>query len=225
MISKLPKWAWVGASALTFSAGLINAVAFLGFTHGAVTHVTGEISGLSIALSKADWLVSRHLLSVVLAFFFGSMVCGVIVRDSHLKIGRRYGGALILESFLLCASVAGFKSNSINGEILASLACGLQNAMASTYSGAIIRTTHMTGIVTDLGSLIGQWISGMEFDYRKACLYLLLLISFLTGGCIGVFIFKIINYFALLLPAIITGFAGFLYILLRWVKLSRSELC
>jgi uncharacterized membrane protein YoaK (UPF0700 family) len=42
----------------------------------------------------------------------------------------------------------------------ASAACGLQNAMVSTYSGAIIRTTHITGTVTDLGAMIGQYLRG-----------------------------------------------------------------
>jgi len=224
VISKLPKWAWIGASVLTFCAGLINAVAFLGFAHGAVTHVTGEVTGFSIALSKANWPVLSHLASVVLAFFFGSIICGIIVRDSHLKIGRRYGIVLVLESLLLCASIAGFQSNSMFGEIIASLACGLQNAMVSMYSGAIVRTTHMTGIVTDLGTLIGRRIGGTKFDYHAVCLYSLLLISFIIGGSIGVFVFETINYFALLLPAFITGVAGFSYVLLRWHKLSKVEL-
>jgi len=179
------------------------------------------VTGFSIALSKANWPVLSHLASVVSAFFFGSIICGIIIRDSHLKIGRRYGIALMLEGLLLCMSAVGFQSNSMLGEIIASLACGLQNAMVSMYSGAIVRTTHMTGIVTDLGTLIGRRIGNTKFDYHAAYLYSLLLVSFIIGGSIGVFVFQAINYFALLVPAFITGVTGFLYFILRHYKLSK----
>ena len=63
-------------------------------------------------------------------------------------------------------------SGSFYGLLLASAACGLQNALATTYSGAIVRTTHVTGIFTDLGIMLGAIFRGQTLDYRKAKLFL-----------------------------------------------------
>ena len=40
------------------------------------------------------------------------------------------------------------------------MACGLQNSMVATYSGAVIRTTHLTGLTSDMGAAIGNWLAG-----------------------------------------------------------------
>ncbi len=57
------------------------------------------------------------------------------------------------------------------GQLAASAACGLQNAMATTYSGAIVRSTHLTGIFTDLGLMLGGKLRGNPVDKRKLMLF------------------------------------------------------
>jgi uncharacterized membrane protein YoaK (UPF0700 family) len=59
----------------------------------------------------------------------------------------------------------------------AALACGIQNAMASSYCGLVLRTTHVTGIVTDIGILIGHWLR-----HRREEPWRLLFLSCLLGG-------------------------------------------
>lgn len=82
-----------------------------------------------------------------------------------------------------------------------SAACGLQNALATTYSGAIIRTTHVTGVFTDLGILIGSALRGDPFDRRKALLFVLIISGFVLGGVVGAFLFSAFEFTALLFPA------------------------
>ena len=211
MIRKLPVWVWFGGIILTFSAGLVNAVALLSFTSEAATHVTGSITQTASAMAQGNWTKTLHLSAVIISFFSGSVISGMITRGSRLKLGRRYGFALALESALLLASMLLFQHCSLWGQLLASLACGLQNGMLTTFSGAIIRTTHMTGIVTDLGNKIGHWLTGRKMDKRRFALYLLLLVGFTAGGVTGSASFGYIGYSALIIPVVITGVASILY--------------
>jgi len=76
----------------------------------------------------------------------------------------------------------------------------LQNALATTYSGAVIRTTHVTGIFTDLGIMLGEFMRGDALDKRKAKLFLIIIISFIFGGALGAFLYMKYQFMALFLP-------------------------
>src|SRR6185295_10554858 len=134
MISKLPRWVWAGAWALAFVAGMVNVVGLLGFKHQAVTHLTGTTSMLAAALASLDGAAALHFAGIIGSFVAGTVLSGFLIQDSTLQLGRRYGLALLLESILLCVAVPLLKGNSIFGIYAASCACGLQNAMVSTYS-------------------------------------------------------------------------------------------
>ena len=79
---------------------------------------------------------------------------------SALRLGRRYGVALSVESLMLFAAIPLFRHQHLAGPLLAAMACGLQNAMATTYSGAVVRTAHLSGMFTDLGIMLGHWLFG-----------------------------------------------------------------
>ena len=76
----------------------------------------------------------------------------------------------------------------------------MQNALATTYSGAIIRTTHVTGIFTDLGIMLGEFVRGDELDKRKAKLFLTIIIGFIFGGALGALLYIKYQFMALLFP-------------------------
>jgi uncharacterized membrane protein YoaK (UPF0700 family) len=211
LISKIPKWIWLGVALLAFNAGFINAIAFLSFSHQAVTHLTGNLSIFSITLFKQNISDLVHLSLLIFSFLTGAILSGIIILDPHLQLGRSYGRALFLESFLLFLAVIGFSQGALWGEYLASMACGLQNAMVSSYSGAIIRTTHMTGIMTDLGRLLGNYLRKAEVDFRKIKLFSLILFSFVSGGVLGAAFFHSLNHLALLVPAALIFILGIIY--------------
>ena len=215
MLSRLPKWVWFGGAALAFAAGMVNAIAFLSFVHQAATHITGIFTHLSLDIYSKNYAATLQSGLALLFFFLGSVLSGILIKDAHLKMGRRYGAALFLECLLLVASTLAFQSKSILGECLACMAAGLQNAMVSTYSGTILRTTHMTGVLTDLGALIGQSLGGIKIDKRKLELLLGILLAFFWGGFWGAFAYTRMDYLAMLLPAGIVGISGFAYLALR----------
>jgi uncharacterized membrane protein YoaK (UPF0700 family) len=215
MISKLPVWMWVGAWVLASIAGMANVVGLLGIQHEAVSHMTGTVSRLGVSMADGDGRMVLHLLAVIGSFVAGASISSLLIRDRVLKPGRRYGLVLLLESVLFCVSVPMLNAHMITGACLASCACGLQNAMASLYSGAILRTTHMTGILTDIGIVIGSLFYQKEKDWLKLMLFGVILSGFITGCMISTRVFPYLQYEALLIPALIAGLCGGSYFLIR----------
>lgn len=221
---QLPRWVWIGAGALASVAGMVNVVGFLGFEHQAVTHLTGTTSLLGAAITHGDERAVWHLLGLVVAFMIGAALSGVIVQDSALRLGRRYGVTLALESLLLFAAIPLFKQQQIFGALLAAMACGLQNAMATTYSGAVVRTTHLSGMFTDLGIGLGHALRGMPLPKRRLMLSALIIAGFLAGGVAGAWLFRRLGYDALLVPATLTGLVGFGYAGYRQWRSMRQDI-
>lgn len=91
-----------------------------------------------------------------------------------------------------------------------SLACGLQNGMCTTFSGAVIRTTHVTGTLTDIGLILGQAI--FHVRTRKHIWKLKVLVplygAFYLGGVIGYLFYKVLLSKAILLPSGLVGVSG-----------------
>jgi len=211
MITKLPRWVWSGAWVLAFIAGMINVVGLVGFRHQAITHLTGTTSLLAAAVAASDAASLVHFTLMIGSFVGGTVLSGFIIQDSTLKLGRRYGAALLLESLMLCAAVLLLQRNSDGGIYLASGACGLQNAMVSTYSGAVIRTTHLSGMFTDLGISLGHALRGLPVDRLRLRLCIIIISAFFSGGIVGAFCFFYLGYSTLLVPAALTGLAALIY--------------
>ncbi len=212
---QLPRWVWIGAGSLACIAGMVNVVGYLGFEHQAVTHLTGTTSLFGAAVASGDTRAALHLLGVAAAFMGGAALSGMIIQDSTLRLGRRYGVTLAIESILLLLAVPLFKQQQIAGALLAAMACGLQNAMATTYSGAVVRTTHLSGMFTDLGIGFGHALRGMPlqtpaFDAVWFDHHLLP-----VGWRRRRRALPRVGYNALLLPAALTGLIGAGYFVYR----------
>ncbi len=97
---------------------------------------------------------------------------------------------------------------------LVSLTCGLQNGMCTTFSGAVIRTTHMTGILTDIGLILGQAIfyPRTRKHIWKLKVLLPLYGTFCLGGVIGWFAYQILLSKAILIPSAIVGILGITHV-------------
>ena len=216
MLSKpIPPWVLLGGFVLTCTAGSVNAVGFLGMHHQAISHMSGTITVLSNELATNRYSLAVYAGAVVLSFFSGSVLSAAIIRQSALKLGRRYGVVLVIESVLLIVASRMLSAGDYLGDCLAAMACGLQNAMATHYSGSIIRTTHMTGIVTDLGIAVGLKLRGEYFDARRAGMYLVLFAGFFTGGILGSLGYVHFGFATLYFPAALTGVAGCGYFIFK----------
>ena len=201
MISKLPRWVEYGSFLLALVAGLVNSIGLLGFKHQAISHLSGITTLVGTGIVNSSIFDVLHLVIVLVSFLIGSAVSGYFLHGGALKLGRNYSSLLLLEAGLLLGTIYFLTNDSLFGHYLASAACGLQNALATRYSGAVVRTTHVTGIFTDLGIMLGLKLKGEDFDSRKALLFLLIILGFILGGVCGAYLFGAMQFYALFVPA------------------------
>ena len=222
VLRQLPRWAWIGGGMLAFIAGIVNAAGYMGFRHQSITNLTGSTSLLGVALGTGDIGEAWHWALSIAAFVAGAVLSGLIVQQRTLKLGRRYGVALMLESALLFAAVPLLDAGNPIGLYLAAMGAGLQNGMASTYSGMVFRTTHVSGMFTDLGIYIGQRLRGLEVDTQRIRVCVLVTSTFLLGSVVGALLFRVMQERTLLIPAALTGLCGLSYGIYRQYTMGSA---
>lgn len=234
MQDKMPTWVLFGAVVLAFSAGILNTTALMGFTHVSASHVTGNISSVAVAVFLSDWANLKLFVMSVGSFWFGSVLSGMIIGSSELHINKDYGYAMYLQFLLLCGSLALYLNDNEYGQMLIAMACGLQNSMVTTYHGTVIRTTHLTGVTSDLGSSVGRWLVGRKVSKAKIILHSGLWWGFFLGGFVAVWLYAQVSYLSMLLPMAVVLFSAMTYRymekwythsqkLMRWQRIKRAR--
>ncbi len=199
--------------ALAFVAGAANAGAFLA-VQLYTSHMTGLVSSMADHIALGEAALALSALGAVLSFLLGAMTSAFMInaaRDRHLR--SRYALPLLLEAALLLAfGLLGARLALVPGlfvpatVMLLCFTMGLQNAVVTKISGAAVRTTHLTGVITDLGIELGRLVyrhSALPGDAphppaNRARLSLLglLCVFFLAGGVLGALGFKHMGYLA-----------------------------
>ncbi|RZT08766.1 Uncharacterized membrane protein YoaK, UPF0700 family [Duganella sp. CF402] len=195
---------------LAFVAGAVNAGGF--FAVGQYTsHMSGVVSALADNLALGDTALLWAGLASLIAFFCGAATSAVLInwgrrREAH----SRYALPLLLEAALLMVfGLLGARVAQLGHiEAIVALLCfimGLQNAIITKASRAEIRTTHVTGLVTDIGIELGKlcyWnrshtaTGSVTADRPKLALLASLLAMFLVGGVAGAFGYKYLGFIA-----------------------------
>lgn len=215
----------IAASALAAVAGYVNALTVAGALHIGTTHMTGITTRLSVDLADAR---ADHValdLTLLFAFIIGAAISGAVLDSTRLQVGRRYGVLLMIESAFLSLSLT-LQDTPILAQLAPlALAAGLQNAMATQYSRAVVRTTHMTGVLTDIGIAIGKAVARRGVTGWRLFLYLVLFFGFAAGGIFGALGYSRLGHDALLFPIAVTGLGGLVYFIarLRWMRRIASH--
>ncbi len=199
------------AWAMAFVAGAVNAGGFLAVSHY-TSHMTGVVSSMADELAAGDLATAMAALAMMLSFLGGAFVCTTLISfGQRRRMRSRYALTLALEAALML--VFGFMGNRLQQEIeftlpvtvmLLCFIMGLHNAVTSIISGAAVRTTHLTGTVTDIGIELSRLTyvnvhdrQGRErivANRQKLSLLLLILAAFLAGGVVGALGFKHIGF-------------------------------
>jgi len=175
---------FAGGFLLTLLAGAVN-VAMLSYYAVPVSHMSGAVSRLGMGIGTRRLADLGVVVLLIGGFIAGCVLTGALVGSSALASRRRYALVLACEAAVL-ALAAGLLGGATHvSVILCAMACGMQNAMASSYYGLVVRTTHVTGIITDLGFMIGAWLASRHFVWWKFLLLLLLVGGYLTGGTLS----------------------------------------
>jgi len=213
----LPLWVQLGAFFLAVNAGMINVLGLVTVLHQSVSHMTGNVSMLAMALLKWEPEHILYLILVILCYVIGSFYSGFILGNSQFKLGHRYGLPLSLVAFfiLLCWLLLPYFPRY--ALLWACGAMGIQNAMVSHYKGTIIRTTHLSGVLTDLGLALGYRLRGLKVERRRIILHLLILFGFFIGGLLASVIYPYLKLNAYLVPVMLSWTLSLIY----WVIYYR----
>ncbi len=193
-------------------AGAINAGGFLAIQRY-TSHMTGIVSGVAddLALGHTGLAVAGVLL--VLVFIGGAITTTVLINWARRqRLHSEFALSLLLEAVLLLAfGLVGANLATYSALLVpaaAALLCfimGLQNAMVTKISQAEVRTTHMTGVVTDLGIELGKLLYWnrrpdtpdapmVRANRDRLRLHASLLASFTAGGLTGALAFQWLSY-------------------------------
>ncbi|MBP2618113.1 YoaK family protein [Chryseobacterium jejuense] len=222
------------ASILSWVAGLVNITGVLAVST-LTTNVTGHFAYFSEQLFVKNYKMAFIYLLYILFFLLGAFVSGVIMEwASKHKSHTSYIIPLSVE--IVIVLFVGFSPELLSDSpsvplIISSallFAMGLQNALVTRVSQSVVRTTHLTGLFTDLGIELSQLIfhreKGKRIQLNKSIFLKLMIIScFFLGGIIGGFFYHQFQLKALLLPAALLLFAVWYdKLLFRYYYLRRK---
>ena len=165
------------AGYLAFVAGFVNSGGFV-MIGTFTSHVTGSVGRIGTDLAAGELAAAVLALLMVISFFAGAFGATLII-EGHppVEVSRAYGRALFIEGGLLgfFVFVAGLSQATHprlrDAEaVVLCLAMGMQNSLVTRLSGSVVRTTHLTGVLTDLaieGARWYRWLLGGSKDAER----------------------------------------------------------
>jgi uncharacterized membrane protein YoaK (UPF0700 family) len=225
------------AALLSCVAGIVNIAGFLSVQR-LTTNVTGHFAFFIDEVFKLNVTESVNYFLYILFFFLGSFVSSLLVEIITRKNKRLvYVIPVIIESVILfMVAFAGHRLFSEYGNIIALsllFAMGLQNSLVTRISDAVVRTTHLTGLFTDLGIELSQLFFYKTEEQKKKLtstirLRLLIIFFFFFGGIIGGVFYTSLEMYVFIIPAslLLIGllYDGIRYKFLYWKRNWKSKI-
>jgi uncharacterized membrane protein YoaK (UPF0700 family) len=201
---------------LAFNAGAMNAGGFL-VLHMYTSHMTGFASQVADALVLGHTTLLLNALGAILAFVGGAAVSALLINwGRQHRVRHPYALPLLLEAALMLPfGLMG--AITLNWHtpfavpitvLLLSFTMGLQNALAAKTSAGKIRTTHMTGNLTDVGIELGKMLywnrwaraagTPVRHDRQRLRMFGGLVLMFVAGGLTGAAGFKWLGFICVL---------------------------
>ncbi len=222
------------AGYLAFVGGFVNSSGFV-LVGTFTSPVTGNIGRFTTDMATHHYSSSAAAIFLVAAFFAGAFVASVVIESSVFgSVANAYGVALSGEAGLLALfTVISISDPSNDPRVLdmeAAILCmamGMQNSLVTRLSGAVVRTTHLTGVVTDLGIEAARWfrhgraslpkvvgakVAGVSLSFgttaperpsgRKVALLGIIAVAFTMGALCGSFAVASSNRFVMAFPCV-----------------------
>ncbi|MCB9222584.1 MAG: YoaK family protein [Crocinitomicaceae bacterium] len=187
------------AIVLSFVAGIVNVTGFLAFMQ-LTTNVTGHFALFINDLANLQFWRGTIYFLYIFSFLLGSFVSSFLIEK--YRTNKRLNVFVlptIIESIILLGIGIASNFSGINHPdiVVCSLlfAMGLQNSFVTKISNAVVRTTHLTGLITDLGIDLSQLLFPEAYPNREKLranikLRLYIICFFFIGGFVGGFLFS-----------------------------------
>jgi uncharacterized membrane protein YoaK (UPF0700 family) len=197
------------ASMLSLAAGVVNIVGVLS-VNTLTTNVTGHFAFFAEAFVNQNYSTAWIYILYVLSFLAGAVTSNFLIELMiRRNVSAPHAFPMILEIVLLGSAAAASINSSVSNYVIANIllfSMGLQNALVTKVSQATVRTTHLTGLFTDLGIEMSQlffYRAEAQVRQLKQSIYLRLAIIgfFFAGGVVGGYTYEVIGVKALFLGA------------------------
>jgi uncharacterized membrane protein YoaK (UPF0700 family) len=197
--------------ALAFIAGATNAGAFLAVKQY-TSHMTGMVSSMADSLVLGDLPLAASAFGALFSFLVGAATSAILINLAKRRgLKSQFALPLLLEAaLLLLFGLIGAWLATIQGlfvPVTVMLLCfimGLQNAVITKISHSEIRTTHVTGLVTDIGIELGKLVYWNRLqqdpslrvvaDRDRLQVLSVLVLGFFVGGVLGAIGFQRLGY-------------------------------
>jgi len=198
---------WQLASLLAFTAGVADVSGFLALGQF-TSHMSGTVAAMAADLHTRGPGALLRPIVVLGCFLAGAAFCALLINWERRRDRESLFAVPVLLEAILLASLA--LPAALHHPWLAlsllSFTMGLQNAIITKISNAEIRTTHVTGMITDIGIELGRafyWnrshsLRPVRSDRRHLLLLSILVTLFFLGGALGATAFPHIGFLILL---------------------------
>lgn len=187
------------ATVLSFVAGIVNVAGFLSIKQ-LTTNVTGHFALFINDVANLEFWKGTIYFLYIFSFLFGSFLSGFLIekfrerRKLNVFVFPTIIESLVLISIAVWSNVAEIQYPDLIACVLL-FAMGIQNSYVTRISNAVVRTTHLTGLFTDLGIEISQlFFPKMHPDRRKLKatikLRIFIISFFFAGGLVGGFLYS-----------------------------------
>lgn len=209
---------WLGL--LSLLSGIVNMTTLLIFATPSA-HMTGNLSHFLLAIASGNLEQAVHLLVLIGCFCVGGICCGLIFSEKIFRLANRYGVLLMgISGILWLSDWYQWQSYWL---YLLTFTVGLQNGLFIYYRGMIVRSSHFTGYLTDIGFALGRLFRGYSEEWEKIIFYLSSILCFLGGGLIA---YSMMQYFFDRCMLVISGgylITGIYYFLFRYLANWRKK--
>ncbi len=193
------------ASSTAFVAGMTNVagvIAFLSFT----SNITGHVAMLAQKIVNKEHHDVMVYALWLLMFLLGAFTANFITKSYSKKGSYRAHSVPVFLEIIILFVVAIYGHNyytetQTEREIIISamlFSMGLQNGLVSTISGGLVKTTHLTGLFTDLGGELSEYLhteKGKRSAVKQRLAIRFTILSFyLAGGIIGGIMFEAYDF-------------------------------
>ncbi len=202
------------AGLLSFVAGVVNVNGFLA-VETLTTNVTGHFAFFAREMLVRNYAAAAEFLSFIAAFFLGSIFATVAVELTSRR-NSRYVYVVPVAVEIAIITVAALIPAAHSFIYTAILSCsllfamGLQNSLVTIISSSVVRTTHLTGLFTDLGIEIGQLFFYHEAEKRRKLrasigLRFTIVAAFFAGCTAGGIAYSLLGLDSMLIASAVLG--------------------
>lgn len=192
-------------SLTAFTSGMVNIASLLIFFSFS-SNITGHYAILAAEIVKGNTYQIVVVLGWILMFFIGSFVSNQMVINFNKKSTYlAHSLPILLE--IICLIVVGYYGQFFYRETLFEtefllmvmlFAMGLQNGLTASISNFTVKTTHLTGLTTDL-AILASMFTKKEFRdnselVNKSKLLLSIVVSYIVGAIASGYTYQLLQF-------------------------------